>query len=269
MYATITDNLAPHCDDAVARAIAMGWLHAGNISADTIRQFGKADHNLRGRLQYGHKILSGQAELGQYLWSYGNMVRNQWQGFFAQQPVVPGDAFHLVDYGCGQGLAMANVLDLAKGTPLDNVLTGITLIEPSADALAGARAIARVYAPQVACTALHSRIEHIRDNQLPHASNGQYLHLFSNVLDIASFNPTAVFTSLLRRPGIHTVWAVSHNRDFDGGAPLLRYWADCVTDAVRHQGNVQLHRSQLHAYRIAMSNGQSNVVGWQAQLEVA
>ena len=255
--------------DAIARAIACGQLHSGNISADRIRRLGMADHDARGRLDYGRKILCGQDELGQYLWSYGNMVRRQWHGFFGLHPVRPASAFQLADYGCGQGLAMANVLDLAGASERTSLVQGITLVEPSADALARASTLAGLYLPQLAPNTMNCHIEHVRENPLPYSATGQYLHLFSNVLDIASFNPANVLGNLLHIPGQHTLWAVSHNRGFDGGAPLLQHWAGCLDQAARATAGVQLHHCQLDEYPIAMSNGHSAAIAWQAQWEVA
>lgn len=255
--------------DAIAQAIACGQLHAGNISADAIRRIGMADHDARGRLDYGRKILRGQDELAQYLWSYGNMVRRQWQGFFELQPVHPNGAFQLADYGCGQGLAMANVLDLADAAQRPSLVQGITLVEPSADALARASALAGLYLPQLAPHAMNCHIEQVRNNLLPYSATGQYLHLFSNVLDIASFNPATLLGNLLHTPGRHTLWAVSHNRGFDGGAPLLQHWAACLAQAAQATEGVQLHQCQLDEYPIAMSSGHTAAIAWQAQWEVA
>lgn len=246
--------------DAVAMAIGNGALHAGNISAALLRRAGMADHQLKPYLDHGRKVLAGADELAQYLWSYGRMVNSQWAHFFTLHPALPNGEVHLVDYGCGQGLGMANVLDRC----LRWQVTGITLVEPSTDALARARAVAGLYLPQVACNAINTRIQHIGANPLPASAATHYLHLFSNVLDITGFQPDRMLAHILRTPGMHTLWAVSHDRDHHGGTVLA--WQRLQHLASAAPG---LQRYQQDNFNVPMSDGRpSPVVAWQIQLTV-
>lgn len=254
--------------DVVAQAIAAGRLHAGNISASSIRALGKADHNLKDRLAYGQKTLCGQAELAQYLWTYAPMVQAQWQAFAGRCRFTPQGPFQLADYGCGQGLGMANVLD-SFSPAQRQCISGVTLVEPSTDALARARALVQAYLPGRPCAAIRQHIEHVPGSCLPSSAHGRYLHLFSNVLDLQRFNPRPLLAQLLRTRGKHTFWAVSHNRDFDGGAPLLRQLADDLAHAVAGLHDVTLHGNLLETFDVCMRTRTSSTIAWQACVEVA
>lgn len=253
--------------DAIIQAIACARLHAGNIHADAIRELGKYDYGIRGRLQYGQKTLCGQQELAQYLYSYAPMVEAQWQQFVHCCTVEPQGPFHVADYGCGQGMGLANVLDHMSHQGRRQV-NGIHLVEPSADALARARAVATAYLPGRPCSAYQARVEQLHARHLPFNPHGHYLHLFSNVLDIVQFNPRTLLENLLHCPGQHTFWAVSHDRDFDGGSKAVHATARWLDSLAGAQASVTLRHNLLESFDVTMRSRTSRAIAWQAQVEV-
>ena len=254
--------------DRLIQAIQSGQLHAGNISLAAIRHLGARDNGLHGQLDHGRRILRGERQLQQYLRSYAPMVQRQWQALYALKPVAPAGRFHVIDHGCGQGLATAHLFDaLDRRLSLSGHVASVTLIEPSADALQRAGHIVRAWAPQLPVTCLNQRIEAVDVSRLP-AAGSHYLHLFSNVLDIPGFDPMRVLGWMLDTPGSHTLLAVSHDRHHNGGSLLLRNLHGHLC-ALRRSG-IHLRVNQLHQYQVAMSSGiPAPVIAWQMQLQVA
>lgn len=259
--------------DALVQAINDGRLHAGNITANAIRQLGGRDNGLWAQLDRGRRILCGQHELQQYLRSYAPMVGRQWEAFYALSPAYPlrdvssTERFHVIDHGCGQALGTAHLFDnLRESRLLPRDVASVTLIEPSADALRRAHHIVQAYVPDLPVVCLNQTINAVDLAQMP-AAGGNYLHLFSNVLDVPGFDALKMFGWMLETRGTHTVLAVSNDRDRNGGSAQMINLQGHL-QALRHAG-ITVHVNQLHRYHVTMSSGSSPVIAWQLQLEVA
>ena len=122
----------------------------------------------------------------------------------------------LIDYGCGQGLAGLLLHELRP-----DVFTHareILLIEPSPAALARAESVYRHLAPRIDLTLLCMGFDELTEKEL--AASVDTLHVFSNVLDVPSFDAPALLVKALH-PGRNVIVAVSPDRDFQGGTPRL------------------------------------------------
>ena len=148
-------------------------------------------------LDHGCKILSTEDELNCYMAAYGEMHRAK--AFYALS-AMPFDELNesveIVDYGCGQGLAsMCFIEKMREGKCLPR-LRKITLIEPSGAALQRAeinlRQALRDDVPDCGIVALERFLPSTTpsDNEVKSLDVrcNIVVHLFSNVLDIATID---------------------------------------------------------------------------------
>ena len=91
------------------------------------------------------------------------------------------------------------------------------------------------------------------------------LHLFSNILDIPGFNISHVFNSVLTN-GDHTILAVSHNRDFAGGAARVRGIKEEIEKA-KYRKWVDVRSSNLGEFNCG-SGGKFAAIGCVADLRI-
>lgn len=225
--------------DAVVAAIGSGELHRDNISFDLLRRRHAADRDLRDRLEWGKAILTSQAELDNYLYSYGPMTRRQW-GAFLERVTLPQGRLQIIDYGCGQGLACALLFDYFGRELVDRV-DRVVLIEPSAVALHRAQAIVTCYLAgtrEIAC--INKTLDELLPDELLPIEGRATIHLFSNILDIDDFEEKSLFEKMFRTRGLHRVLAVSHHRYFDGGSERIEGLAKDVSDPANWDGEVEL-----------------------------
>ena len=148
------------------------------------------------KLDHGCKILSTEDELNCYMAAYGEMHRAK--AFYALS-AMPFDELNesveIVDYGCGQGLAsMCFIEKMREGKCLPR-LRKITLIEPSKAALRRAHLNLRQAlrdAPNCEIVTLEQFLPSTTpsDNEVKSldVKCNIVVHLFSNVLDIATID---------------------------------------------------------------------------------
>lgn len=246
------------------RAIELiGGVASKEISFRWFRSALKADHDLKGSLNYGHAVIDTAAKLDQYLYSYGPMIESQWESVAPylnelSRPVL------WVDYGCGQGLAGLLVNEFTQGSLL-GMVQNIVLIEPSAMALARAAALYQRIAPTATVTCVCKRFDDVCESDVPSAHSGTTLHVFSNSLDVLGFDPLKLLTKTLR-PGHHTIVSVSHDRDFNGGTPQIEGVKTAFEDPSM-TGELIIQRSILE--RFTCDNpSQSKGVVWLCEFEV-
>lgn len=214
-------------------------------------------------LEAGHAILGSPQQLNQYLHSYGPMIESQWNQI-CHYIKFTSDAYRLVDYGCGQGLAGLLMFDY-YGNELFFRVEQIVLVEPSSIALMRAAEIYRGIAPNAWIQCICKNFEDINSTDLAHDPNLISIHILSNVLDVPSYNHFDLFEKMLD-VGRHGVIAVSHHRDFNGGSERFREIKEAI-EAYEDRGKVKIEFSKIYNFQ-CNNKSQSEAIAWLLLLEV-
>ncbi len=236
---------------------------SSDISFQWFRSALKADHDLKGTLQYGHAVIDSVAGMDQYLYTYGPMIESQWE---CVNPLLKSIDLPVrwIDYGCGQGLAGLLLSDLTCGRSFSRV-TDVLLIEPSAPALARAAALYKRIVPTATIRTVCKRFDDVSTSDIRATRSRTTLHLFSNSLDVPGFDPLSLLKTMMRS-GRHTILSVSHDRDFNGGTPRIE-GVKATFEAHAAKSNWTLRGSEI--YRFTCSNGrQSKGVAWLCEVEI-
>lgn len=146
-------------------------------------------------LAHGTACLESEEQLNCYLASYGEMHKGKLQRIMADFPFrkINSD-FEIIDWGCGQGIATVYFIDYLRKYNLESKLQKITLIEPSEVALERARfnVAHAVNADDVYIDIENCFLPSITPNDRTiggmHIEEPICVHLFSNILDIASID---------------------------------------------------------------------------------
>ena len=221
--------------DSLIADIESGVVNPNNISYDVIREKYKKGIITREEMNYGRRVLQNTDHLDSYLWTYGKIVRQQWKVFleeYAHSFVIGREGINVIDYGCGQGLASALFLD-AVPREMREQFRYFQLVEPSSVALRRATAVVGCYCPKARITPTQSGLNELALGSEITAHDRSTIHLFSNVLDIVGIDSIGVLNKIVTTPGTHAIFAISHDRDFDGGAAPLRE----ICERVRELGN--------------------------------
>jgi hypothetical protein len=248
--------------DLIISAIEVGAIRPSNISFDGLRAFAGRDHGRWRELGRGRAILGSQEQLAQYLYSYGPMTKSQWGKFLPGVKILSG-RLRIIDYGCGQGLASVLLMD-HFGDSIIGAIDDTVLIEPSVVALARAKSIVSCYCGGSRITALNSKLDDLSAENLKPLRNQSTIHLMSNVLDIDDFDYGALFSKILAHAGHHSVLAVSHDRNFDGGSARFLDIERQISDP-KFRDQLSISISRIDRYNC--SNGQP-AISWQLLVEV-
>jgi hypothetical protein len=219
------------------------------------------DKNLWTELGRGTAVLDTVDHLNQYLYSYGPMISSQWRAILDLVPSFDRP-IRLVDYGCGQGLAGLLLFDKFGGK-LVKQLAKIVLIEPSPCALVRAEAVYGAIAPGVPIFCVNRRFDDVQMDDLVPEDGLASVHIFSNVLDITGFDQFALLSKSLT-PGRHTILAVSHDRDFDGGSERIHALKKAVDDANCSKW-LTVESSEIATFKC---EGGKPAISWVAQLDM-
>ena len=141
-------------------------------------------------LNRGVDVLDSEPLLQMYIYSFGKMHKAKLMHAFnhIQDRAIKNDNIEIVDYGCGQGLASLCYHDFIKEhNPLQKV-TRITLIEPSPLALSRAELLCSCFYPEAEIVAVNKRFDDLTSVDIKASSEVLTLHLFSNILDVESYN---------------------------------------------------------------------------------
>lgn len=206
--------------DRLEQAFASNVIHPSNVSFDYLRCIIGTDCGIHRQLGRGRSVLTSSEQLDQYWYSYAPMIRSQWR-WVLPQIQLDLSKVEIIDYGCGQGMASCLFLEHFEEARFDPGLR-VTLIEPSALALTRAHRIMQAYAPQAEVISVNSHFQDLASDQLLCDPDRVKIHLFSNVLDIAGYDHFELVNEILQHPGKHIFLAVSHNRNFEGGASRLK-----------------------------------------------
>ena len=249
--------------DTIINAIATGKLNSQNVSFFDIKRLSSRNHDRWNELGRGRAILSLTEQLDQYLYSYGRMTEGQWSTFLKGMTLPDDKPVYITDYGCGQGLATALLFDQFKSALRAKTST-ITLIEPSEVALARANSIASIYCSHAEVNTINKALDDLSQNELKSSSDATNIHIFSNVLDIDGFDTAVVFNKIFSTSGCYIVLAVSHNRDFHGGAERIKKLDEAIRDS-KHSKWLKIQKSKISEFDCP---NQMPAISWELRVQV-
>lgn len=186
-----------------------------SICHEAIPQQYKAKPWFHPELNHGVDLLSSDEALNCYMSAYGDMhvtkCRAAMQNFPFQQ--LQGN-IEIVDWGCGQGLASATIIDILKQRNLHRWLRKVTLIEPSERALE--RAISNVEQLTRKSILIDAKNKYLPSNGIgdeytlsPIGYKYNYVvHVFSNILDVSTIDLGEVARMVASSHGKHFILCV-------------------------------------------------------------
>ena len=186
---------------------------------DWCHQFVPERHRARPWLQqevnHGIDLLSSDEALDCYMSAYGDMHESKCRAAMMNFPfdLLKG-SIEIVDWGCGQGIGSATIIDILKQRDLIQWLKRITLIEPSSRALE--RAVGNVSRLTNGTVEIDAKNAFMPANS-PMQQNtlepigyrcANIIHVFSNILDIDSINLAEVAKMVASSQGRHYVLCI-------------------------------------------------------------
>lgn len=162
-------------------------------------------------LERGTRLLESDEELCMYLYSFGNMhqakIRKACECLPLEQ--ICSSQFHIVDWGCGQGLASICLLDILRSKGHEYIDPTITLVEPSTAALQRAQVHLAAYVGDGNIRCVSKYLDDVETNEIT-SSTKTTIHFFSNILDIKSINLKLLASKIgsSEMSGVHYVCCV-------------------------------------------------------------
>ena len=174
-----------------------------NIAVEEVSILSRIEQeSLYEQLARGVNVLDDDDHLNMYLRSFGLMHKAKADEAFRNLP-KPKDLFseeiEIYDWGCGQGTASVCLLDFLRTCKITPKIKRVNLIEPSNLAVNRAVDILSCY-KEIKSVEIRTVVKKFDDLDLSEIEsyNCRKLHLFSNILDVASFD-LARFTQLFQQ----------------------------------------------------------------------
>jgi len=140
-------------------------------------------------LERGIAILTERSQLAAYMKSYGKMHYAKLNSAFEALSFENyDDNIHVIDWGCGQGLASLVYVDYLKNSDFKKNIQQITLIEPSIVAIKRASLHVKHMIEDVNIYTVNKDFDSLKSYDFSTVSCKVNLHLFSNILDMDSFS---------------------------------------------------------------------------------
>lgn len=167
-------------------------------------------------LNRGIDILDSEPQMTAYLFAFGKMHQAKLNYAFGKLPkeFFEQPEINIIDYGCGQALGTLCYIDFLNKNNYWQKVNSITLIDPSEICLKRAALHASVFFPEARIITINKRFDDLneRDIACNEWLDGLYmrreieenefvpkLHLFSNVLDMDSFDMKRLAKLILGR----------------------------------------------------------------------
>lgn len=142
------------------------------------------------RLNRGIKIIDDENLLFKYIQSFGN--KHKIKLYDAFEKIIDkfnGEKINIIDWGCGQAFATTMLIEYIKEKNINLHINDICLIEPSKLALSrGLLHIDILKTDNYNIKAINCDIDCLKKEDLIINNSYKTLHLFSNILDVESFN---------------------------------------------------------------------------------
>ncbi|MBQ8058985.1 MAG: ATP-dependent DNA helicase RecQ [Prevotella sp.] len=172
---------------------SISFIGIRNIAVDEISTLSRVEQDrLYNELARGTQVLDDDAHLNMYLRCFGLMHKAKADEAFKNLPKL-SDLFskeiEIYDWGCGQGTATICLLDFLHNCGFSPKIKRINLVEPSNLAVNRSVDILSCY-KEINNTEIRTVIKKFDDLEISdiESYNCRKLHLFSNILDVASFD---------------------------------------------------------------------------------
>lgn len=242
--------------DSILKALDEGRLNKENISFLEMRKVARAstrcNDELKQRLDHGRAVLRFEPELDQYLHTYGPMILSQWgnlirpgnhnlHNLIRESIFWASNGVQIIDYGCGQGTGSV-IFHRAFDDIMLEKLISCHLIDLSTVALKRAKGVTECCFPNAKVIALNKDLDDLNERDIRLDDKTLKIHIFSNILDIDSFNGLNLLKKSLSIPGEHLIIAVSQDRGFNGGSPRVREIYQLL-ERLNHSANFDIKRN--------------------------
>ncbi|MDE7402074.1 MAG: hypothetical protein K2M87_01530 [Muribaculaceae bacterium] len=144
---------------------------------------------LKESLCNGRALLRSSDQMKAYLYHYGNIHRQKLLKAYSKLPeYIFSRNFSVIDWGCGQGLGSI-VLDefIEEEKEVKNIITDITLIEPSIHCLRQAIGYVQWTLPKAMLTAISKKEDNISNDDIC-LQESSVVHILSNIVDMPEFS---------------------------------------------------------------------------------
>ena len=162
-------------------------------------------------LNHGIDLLASDTALNCYMSAYGEMHSSKCRAAMMNFPFEQlNGSVEIVDWGCGQGIGSATVIDVLQQHNLLIWVKRITLIEPSSHALMRAEAnISKIVSNNIEIDAINKFMPTEQSDTHTISSIGyrytNVIHVFSNILDVKTIDLTAVARMVASSHGNHFI----------------------------------------------------------------
>lgn len=166
-------------------------------------------------LNHGIDLLSSENALNCYMSAYGDMHVTKCRAAMMNFPFLQlQGSIEIVDWGCGQGIGSATIVDVLRQHDLLQWIRKITLIEPSGQALM--RAVQNIKQITNNSVEIDSRNKFLPSKGVDKESilesfgykYTNIIHIFSNILDVLTIDLGAVANMVASSHGKHFILCV-------------------------------------------------------------
>ena len=172
-------------------------------------------------LNNGVEVLENESQLSMYVYAYGKMHAAKLVTAFDNLDFEQLTDIHIIDWGCGQGMATLDYFEYIREKQLKSNVKSITLVEPSELALKRAALHARKLFPQADIRTVKKFFDDLSFEDIRIEKNQTILHFFSNVLDVECFSIEKLAKLLMQ------------NQSFN--------WLVCVSPVINAERNQRLY----------------------------
>ena len=162
-----------------------------NLSTKFYRDLSKhLQEELYETLNRGVDILDSEPQMVAYLHAFGLMHQAKLDYAFKHLPeeFLVQPEINIIDYGCGQAIGAMCYADYLRENGSTQKVNTITLIEPSEMCLKRAALHASVFFPEAEIKTIYKKFDDLIDGDVVCNEVIPTLHIFSNVLDVLSFD---------------------------------------------------------------------------------
>ena len=166
------------------------FIKIWDIAYDFVRKLpSDLSNKLHEALNRGIDILDSEPLLQMYVYAFGKMHNAKLQfAFNKMHDMLKEKQIQIVDYGCGQGLASICYHDYILEHNYGQKVSKLILIEPSQLSLSRAELLCSCFYPETEIITINKSFDDLAVSDICVSSEIPTLHLFSNILDVESFD---------------------------------------------------------------------------------